>query len=251
MSAPPGPGPGPERRTEALVEQLARGLAPVRPVPRLRTAVLAGLAVGALAGAIPVQAKGLRLPLLEVVLREPAFAPVALGLALLAPAALVAGLARAFPGRDVAAVGAWRLALLGLAVALGGGAVALAWQGALATPFWEAAPSGRRDWLCFAQGTLLALPAAGLAVWLLRRGTPFAGASGTLRELASPAWVALGAVATGALATHLTCRASGARHVLLAHAAAPLAGAALLAPLGWAWLRHRRSAAASGRSERA
>ena len=83
---------------------------------------------------------------------------------------------------------------------------------------WEGGFSG--GWHCFQTGFLSSLPAAGLVVLLLRRGTPLA-------------WGAVGASAgllaglVGVAILHLGCSMIGAPHIMAGHLAVPLVGAAI------------------------
>ena len=86
------------------------------------------------------------------------------------------------------------------------------------------------DLECLTLSFLLALPPALGALAFLSRGAPY-------RPLLAVLAAATGAVAAGALVVHLSCPCSDARHLILAHALAPVAGGLLLTVLFRAALR--------------
>lgn len=208
-------------RTQALVAALARDLVPVRLVPPLWVLVGVPLAVSAAAAALLLVAKGIRPDAGSAMERLPALAVIAAGLALLAPAALVAALARLVPGRERVAAGALRLGVAGLLVLVAGAPLALAARGALLGPAWAAGIPFAKDAACFAQGVALALPAIVAAAWAARRAR---GPTQAVEALVVGAAAAAGCIALTTLAVHLGCPGDGARHLLLGHVGAPLAG---------------------------
>jgi len=106
--------------TERLVEELARDVAPVSRVPRLRTALLAVFGIWALAfGAMRLLGSGAAAPAGAVSHGDPRYLTIAVGVGILAVGAVLRALAGAIPGREpiarvgtgVAAIGAAALAL--------------------------------------------------------------------------------------------------------------------------------------------
>jgi hypothetical protein len=211
-----------DRSTEQLVHDLARDVPPVRPILPLR-AVLAGVvAVWAIAVALmwilgaPSDdfVRGIRWG-------DPAFVAILVGLVFLAVGATLAALAGAVPGRENVARTSRGAALLGIALAAGGGLWAV---------FGAAAPGGVSDLVgCLAcigrAGALALLPVLAASLFLAR---------GFVRHpILGAGFAVTGTVALGGLVTHIGCRVGGALHMLLGHALAPLIlGLALAIPIG-------------------
>jgi len=213
-----------DRRTETLVRELTDDLQPVRRIPRLRTVALLVLAVGGAAAAANTAITGWPFPLVTARLPsgEGSFLMMLAGLALAAGGALVAALAGAVPGRDVAARSGRLSAVVGVALAVGG---ATWW--ALMTGAKEAVLPLSSCFGCASHALALALPPA-LVVGL------FLGRALARRPLALSAFAATGVLALGAGFVHASCTDGGALHVALGHVVAPLVLAPLLAwPLSW------------------
>jgi hypothetical protein len=208
--------------TETLLRELARDLAPVRPIARLRTVVVAVVGAWLLVVAVHGLLGG-PLPVLDGTIswRDSAFLTVFAGLVLTAAGAVVTALAGAVPGREGAARTGRGLALIGIVLATGGGLWAVVAGGGIGSGL-PLASSLR----CMSRATALGLlPAAVICAFLARTfdRRPWLGA----------ACAAAGAVSLGALAVHASCTHGGALHVLLGHSFAPFGGALLLAlPLG-------------------
>jgi hypothetical protein len=211
-----------ERRDERLIGELARDLAPVQPVDRLRAVVLRVLAAGALACAVAMVAVGVRPDLMER-LREPgAYLAVLLGHAAVAGGAVVAGLASSRPDRGaVVRTGTLVLgagAVLAVAACLGRWAAAanpgLAFHGT--TPLWG-------DAGCLLRGSVYALFPGLVALVLALRGA-------SMRPWRTAALVGAAASGVGALAVHLGCQSDAVRHVLVSHVLAPGFGALATLP---------------------
>jgi hypothetical protein len=111
----------------------------------------------------------------------------------------------------------WRLSRIAThAVAVVGlfGAAALVFPWRIDEPFAQEA------WKCYKAGFVLALPAAVLAVWLLRRGVLF-----------SPRFACAGAGFLGGLvgifSLHFSCPTIGAAHITMGHLMVPVTGAVI------------------------
>lgn len=197
-----------ERSTETLLQELARDLRPVRTVPRLRAAALATVGAWGLVAAAHAALEG-RLPPLPGPWQDATSLGVLAGLVLAASGGVTAALAGAIPGRErPERLGAATL-VLGLGFALASAAIALISRPG-ATDF-----SASAYLACIGHAALLGVvPLAVLCVFLAR-------------ALASRPWrgacaAALGGLALGGLAVHVSCTAGGgALHLLLGHALGP------------------------------
>ena len=204
--------------TEPLLRELAQELQPVQPIPRLRTVAAGVLLIWLLAlfadwmfgGPSPRFAEG-------ELWREPAFLVVLVGLLCTAVGATLAALAGAVPGREGEA-------RIGLAVAIGGLALATAWG------VWAVAGQGAGSGshplatsvACVSRATALGIVPALVACAFLARALvrmPRAGAAAA----------AAGCAALGAAAVHASCPSESALHVLLGHSLAPFFAALVLA----------------------
>ena len=199
----------------SLIQKLAANLPPVQRIPRLRWVAGRVLLLAAATTALGLLVLGPRADLFGLVGRDLGFSAALAGLVLVGVGGVLAGLAAAVPGRELL----WRVGL-GLGVA---GVLIPAGVGALllASGLAPAEPPLRSDAACLATSYLLALPAALAVLAFVARG------AATRPGLAALA-AASGAVAIGAIALHLTCPYDGLRHVLLAHALAPVSGGLLL-----------------------
>ncbi len=205
------------RTAEEEIRELARGLAPVRPIPPLRSALAAAVALGlvALAAQWLLGGPGLRAGGVGAWLTLPYLATFA-GLALVALGAIGAALAGAIPGREVSSRLGARVAAFGLVLAIAGG-------------LWGIAHGD--------------VPAAGedLSACLSCIGRAFTlGAAPTLLACAfivhaavrrpglGTALAIAGGVALGAAAVHATCPSDSPLHWILAHTLAPVAAMTVL-----------------------
>ena len=207
-----------ERPTESLLSELSRDLAPVRPMPRLRTLVLVGLGAFALTLAVD-GLLGHPLPLVAagVAWADAGFLSLLAGLLLTAGGAIVAALAGAVPGRERAAAAGWRVAVAGVAVAAS--AACWAFLRSAGADFGGAPDMGLE---CAGRASLLGVvPALVLCVFLARAFEQ--------RPLLGAGAAAVGALALGAAAVHASCANGGVLHVLLGHWLTPFAAALLLA----------------------
>jgi len=218
--------------TEELAAQLAHDLAPVKPIPRLRVAAAAILALWLAAEVTTASLTG-RWPHL----REAAFwsSPVAigilLGLGLAAAGALVAALAGAVPGRERLARFGWSTAGAACIALIGCGCWAI---GAGEREAGAGLVAGSAS--CVAHALVLAVPAALAASVYLSRGAPH-------HRWISAGAAAAGAAGLGALAVHATCRDASGFHLLLGHCLTPLLAGLLFAlPLAWLSARWSRTA---------
>jgi hypothetical protein len=207
-----------QRPTESLIRELARDLQAVRPIPRLRVVAAGLVAVWALAAAVHWLFGG-PLPLVGKgsFWGDPAFLAVFVGLGFAAVGALLTAFASAVPGREAVARTSGQLALLGVALALGGGlwALAAAANGAPETPLAQ-------HLSCAGRACALGIVPAVFACAFLARAS-------TRRPVVAAGIAACGAVGLGAIAVHSSCSAGGGVHWLLGHALGPIAAAPLLA----------------------
>jgi len=201
--------------TEELVTLLARDLAPIGRIPRLRAQLAALLCAGSLVLLLVVSYRGLRPSAFSLLLSGEAFSLIAAGLILAAGGAGAAALAMTRPDRELLARGALGLAVGGLAL-----------SALLAALYFGGAPSAAGEagaaLSCGMSGILFTLPLSLLCAFLLSTGAP--------RHMGLAALVAaFGATAFGALAVHLTCPSLSVWHWIAGHALAPALGAAVLA----------------------
>ena len=210
-----------------LIDELVARLEPVRPIApigrRLALLLAVPLPVALVAFAVyglPQGRGGL--------LGDLPFTGVLVGLALAALGACTSALASVVPGRETLQRVAGGLALLGLAMAVGVGAVR--------TPWGQAAHAGAltQSLVCIGHGVLFAGLPILAALLLAARG--WSGRPGV-----TVVSVLVGGGAAGALIVHLICPATSAFHVLCAHTSTPLLLAAglgaLLAPAMRRWAR--------------
>jgi len=207
--------------TERLVEDLARDVAPVSPLPRLRTVLLAVLGVWAIAfGAMRVLGSGASAPAGAVPHGDPRFLMIGVGVGIFAVGAMLRALAGAIPGREPAARAGARVAAIGAA------AVALACVWALVGGLAGANLDLSGSLMCMGHAVMLALlPMIGVSLFL--------ALAYARRPQVAAIFAATGTIALGVLAVHLSCRAGGWFHILLGHAFVPYAvGCALAIPIG-------------------
>jgi hypothetical protein len=196
------------RFTEELVADLARDLADVRPVARLRVVGVTALALWGAAVLLGWLIDG----------QSPApgrwsLAHIAglAGLGVAGFGGLAASFASAVPGRDLAARGGRIAAVLGIFVALTVGALGA----------WGADGQSYAGSLgCIARSIALAMAPLLIAGIFMARGAVFG-----LRQASYFALV--GSLGLGALAVHATCPTLTGGHVLLGHHVGPLVIAVL------------------------
>lgn len=212
--------------TQSVIDALSRNLVPVRPIPRLRTALVGLSGVWAVVAGAGLWLHGLRPDLLSALLTSHGAAAVFAGLALVAAGGTLASLAMAVPGREPLAWSGLVLACLGLAAAAGLGTL-------LAAAHSGAAPL-RTHAGCLVTAGVLALPPAVALVW-------FSGRAAVYRPLLAMVAAAAGTAAFGAVVAQAGCAQQAAVHLLLGHALAPVFGVLVLtAPLLLALRRLRR-----------
>ncbi len=218
------------RTAEEQIRELARDLAPVRPIPSLRSVLGVAVALGLAAPFAAhwlVGGPGLRAG--DGSVSSVPYLATFAGLALMAFGALGAALAVAVPGREVATRLGARMATSGAVLAIAGGLWGVVAGGGLA--------AGERitDCLwCIARGLTL-----GAAPLLL--ACAFIVYAAVQRPGVGTALALSGGVALGSVAVHVTCPSDSPLHWLLAHSLAPmLAVLVLTAPLAALLARRTR-----------
>ena len=202
--------------SEALIRDLARDLDPVQPIPRIRTVMTGVIALWFAVAAIGFTVLGLRPDSADAMIGVRGAAAVFAGLGLAGLGGVVAALAMGVPGREVLARVALALAILGMLIAAGVGALLFA-----VSPVAEVRVSWTADLACLTVAILVGLfPAVGV-VW-------FAGLALPFRPVIVVLAAAAGAVALGAITAEASCTHSEMRHLLVAHALAPAFGVVLL-----------------------
>jgi len=208
------------RSAEEQIRDLTRDLAPVRPIPPLRAALGAAVALGlvALAAHWLLGGPGLR-PGGSAVSSLPYLTTLA-GLALVALGALGAAFAAAVPGREAAARLGALVAGAGVVLAVAGGLWGLIAGAGLA--------GGVHIIGCLSCiGRALTLGAAPVLL-----ACAFIVYAAVRRPGAGTALALAGGVALGAAAVHASCPSDSPLHWLLAHALAPVVAVLVLtAPL--------------------
>ncbi len=217
------------RPTAELVSELADGLAPVRPLPALRWQLASLSAAWVLTALVVAAWQGLHPA--AVLDRGVSSAGIAIGLALLAGSALAATLATRIPGREAA-----------VRIAIGGGALSLGlllavWIGLIGTSAGRIFHAAE-DLRCVGHASLFSAPSGLVAGFLAARGVAW-------RPVTTGFTLALGAAATGAALTHLSCQSSDPWHWLFGHAAGPLVIGVVAGALLALWFG-RRTRAANG-----
>ncbi len=198
--------------THELIRELASDLAPVRPLPRLRSAVLTLVGIWLGVAAFTLAWKGVKPEMWGALLLPIGPGGVVLGLLLAGAGGLVASLALALPGREAAARAGRRLAIAGVLLACLVGGLVL-----------TAGPRGPSalDAPCLVAALAIALAPALAAAWFAGRAAPF-----------HPLSIALAAAtATGALGgavAQVTCPVHELGHLLWGHAIAPALGLVVL-----------------------
>ena len=205
------------RTAEEKIRELARDLAPVRPIPPLRSALAAAVALGlvALAAHWLLGGPGLRAGGVGTWLTLPYLATFA-GLAFVALGAIGAALAGAIPGREVSSRLGARVAAFGLVLAIAGGLWGIA-HGDVPAAGEDLSACLSCIGRAFTLGAAPALLACAFIVYAAVRRPRL----GTALALA-------GGVALGAAAVHATCPSDSPLHWILAHTLAPVAAMTVL-----------------------
>ncbi len=205
------------RTAEEKIRELARDLAPVRPIPPLRSALAAAVALGlvALAAHWLLGGPGLRAGGVGTWLTLPYLATFA-GLAFVALGAIGAALAGAIPGREVSSRLGARVAAFGLVLAIAGGLWGIA--------HGDVPAAGEDLSACLScigrAFTLGAAPTLVACAFIVHAAVRRPGL-GTALAIA-------GGVALGAAAVHATCPSDSPLHWILAHTLAPVAAMTVL-----------------------
>jgi hypothetical protein len=204
------------RATEPLLRALAAELAPVRPIPRLRSAgiAVAGIFSASLAAYWLLGAPFLLAPDAPL-WSNPGFLGVLVGLSIVAAGTLTQGLAAAIPGSgSVSRIGRALGWTGGSLLAVGTVASFVVWGGSgIPMPL-------ETSWICLGRALALGMLPALVGCGYLGRGRA--------RSVGGAAALAvLGAVALGAALVHAGCAYTFVPHMLLGHALGPLAVALL------------------------
>lgn len=217
-------------QTRDLIRELARDLAPVQPIPRIRAATAGVTVLWFAVTVVGLAVLGLRPNLMEVTLGTRGVVTVLLGLSLAGFGSVVGACAMGVPGRERLTRCALCTSVLGMTVAAGVAALGLATSSAV-----DAGAPWSGDLRCIAVALLVGLvPAVGV-IWFSGRAEP---RTPTRPVLAA----ATGAAALGAITAYACCPHCDVRHLLVAHSLAPAFGALVLTPpLLGALKRLRRS----------
>jgi len=211
--------------TDDLIRDLARGLLPVRRVPRLRRVLGTAMLAAAAGGALFLSARGVRSDLVTQLAGDAWFRALAMALLLGAIGAPLAATAASVPGRR--GVGAFGLACVGIgAIVAGVTALEIAAHGMPRPP----APG---DVTCLLRALVLAV-APGLVLLF------FAARAAPRSALAVGALAAAAAAAFGALAVHVSCPSPDPAHWGWGHGAAPVLAVLAAAPAFAVILARRR-----------
>ena len=219
-----------EQSASELIHALAEDLEPVRPIPRLRTLLVAlGLTWAVVAG-LAIAVRGLREDWIELALTPFGTGGLFLALGVVGVGGLVAALALGIPGRESTARSGIAVALVGMAYAAGVGTFLF-----VQSPVVEWTGNPRGDLTCLGIALAVGLvPALGIAA--------FAGRAATFRPLVLALAAAAGTAALGAAASQAMCPSDDLRHLMFGHLFAPGVGALVLTlPLLLAIRRGARS----------
>lgn len=202
------------RSAEEQIRELAQDLAPVRPIPPLRGALTAAVALGLVALAAHRLLGGPDLRHAGSAVWSLPYLGTLAGLSLMALGALGAALAASVPGREAAARLGTRVAVAGVLLAVAGGLWGLAGGVAGGASFADCLSCAGR---AVALGAAPVLLACAFAVYAaVRRSGP------------RTALAVAGGVALGAAAVHVTCPSDSPLHWLLAHTLAPVMAVGVL-----------------------
>ena len=194
--------------TDRLIASLSDDLAPVRRLPRLRSAFAIVLTVWAtFLGLVVVGLDG------EIttgsILGNRVYFASFLGLVVAALGATASALASGVPGRERVEVVGMILSAFGL---LAGCAACLIGMRSLGLEV-ERSPEGL-DAMCFQHAAVFSLLPAGVILSFLVRGW-------TARPVRAATIALIGSGALGALIVHLSCGFLGPKHVMLSHMSVP------------------------------
>jgi len=218
-----------DAETREFIQELARDLSPVERIARLRTALARVLGAWLLVAAATVAWSDVSVHLTDPSSLLGGYGAVLSGLLLVGLGGVAASLAMGVPGREPTARGGWLVLVVGVAVAVGLGAL-LAGSG----PFDVGPTVLRRDLSCLGvAGGVALFPALG-ALAYLARAAPH-------RPLAAVFGVAAASVALGAVTAQMGCPDASWRHLLVGHILAPALGVVVLGlPLFAVFRRLRR-----------
>ncbi|MEN8160233.1 MAG: hypothetical protein ABFS41_09195 [Myxococcota bacterium] len=197
-----------------MIQELARGLTPVRPVPRLRWVTLAVIGLWAATSWVAAAWLGFELRT-EGTLRTGLLAIYA-GLGVSGVAGVAAALAASIPGREALCRNALGVAAGALALAAGV-ATGVLWDSPLVNAPAPDATALRCLALACAVAALPAVAVIGFGAW-----------THTFRPLVVVLAAAAGTAALGGIAAKTSCPYGDLRHLVLGHLLAPAAGALLL-----------------------
>jgi hypothetical protein len=200
-------------RTERLIDGLVEDLAPVTPLPRLRSAFAVVLAVWAAVLGVVLGSQEAT-PGARSLTTDPVYIAAFLGLLFAAFGGTLSALAAGQPGRG-------RIETLGLGLSLFGllGAAIACLIGVGAMEQRVATPPGA-DLMCLRHGVLLSLLPGGVVLSFLVRGWTAHPVRASTVGLAATG-------ALGAAIVHLSCDFMGPRHLLIGHLSVPVALAIL------------------------
>jgi len=205
---------------DRLISELVDDLAPVRPLPRLRSAFSIVLAVWAtMLGVVLLTLQ--HQPGARGLLANPVYFASFAGLVMAALGGTLSALAAGRPGRTKLEVGGLLVCVAGLLAAV---VACLIGMGGLDLAQHPSPPG--LDAMCFREGAFLSLLPAGVVLSFLVRGW-------TARPIRAALAAAIAAGALGASVVHLSCDFLGPRHLLMGHLSVPIVlGALALYPLG-------------------
>jgi hypothetical protein len=191
-----------------LIQELASGLEPVRPIPRVGLLLAGVLGVAAVVALGVFAIVGSKPGLWTALAGDDTYACVCVGLVLAMLGGCTAALASAVPGRE-------RLQRVAAVVAIAGLAGAVV-PAVVATPWGEPGLANLLSFPrgCIARGALLAVLPAAAVLALAARGW-------SARPGLTVAFGLLGSGAVGALLVHLTCPAADPFHLLSTHTSTP------------------------------
>lgn len=218
-----------------LIRALGEDLQPVKPIPRLRKALVAVIATWVAVVLASWAWAGFRPDGLTALYSSGSVVFVVAALAVVGGAGLVASLAAAVPGRERLAWGALLTGLLSAAAAAGFGTFLV-----VAVPGHEPGAPVAAHFSCLTRACGVGLVPALVVAIFAARAAPY-------RPLVIVLGAAAGAAALGAVAAQATCPFGDPVHLMLGHILAPVAGALVLTlPLLVAMRRLPRPGGAGG-----
>ena len=218
-----------DERSRDLIRALGDDLRPVRPIPRLRLALVGVVVVWVAVVAASWIGSGLRPGGLTAMYTRGSIAFLFAALGAVGGAGILAALAAAVPGRERLAWASFGFGLVAAAAAAGFGTFLV-----FASAGHEPGAPTAAHVSCLARacgvGLIPALVVAGIAA----RAAPY-------RPLVIVLGAAAGASALGTVAAEATCPFADPVHLMLGHVLAPVVGALLLTlPLLFAMRRFQR-----------